>query len=67
MLRAGAGLTLIRKWGAALTTFTLIYAFAFNTFNVIYYALYLLNGTSAIINAVAIIYMFKNIFTKKFN
>jgi len=28
------GLSLMRKWGAALATFTLTYAFSFNAFNV---------------------------------
>jgi hypothetical protein len=60
------GLSLMRKWGAALTTFTLIYAFAFNTFNIIYYSIYLLNGLSAIINAIATVYIFKSIFASRF-
>jgi hypothetical protein len=61
------GLSLMRKIGAALTTFTLIYAFSFNAFNVIYYPqVFLLNGTSALINGIAIIYMFKSIFANSF-
>ncbi len=60
------GLALMRKWGAALSAFTFSYAFAFNTFNVIYYEIYLLNGTSAIINAVAVIMIFIQIFKDKF-
>ena len=54
------------KMGAALATFTLIYAFSFNAFNVIYFAAYVLNGTSAIINAAATIYMFVSIFQNKY-
>ena len=60
------GLLSMRKLGAALATFTLIYAFAFNTFNVIYFSIYLLNGTSAVINIIAVIYMFRIIFANKF-
>lgn len=60
------GLALIRKSGAALTAFTLSYGFAFNVFNVIYYQIYLLNGTSAIINAIMIVLIFKTIFDDKF-
>ncbi len=62
-----AGLISARKLGAAIATFSLTYAFCFNTFNVIYFSIYLLNGTSAIINAIAITYMFRSIFKKKFN
>jgi hypothetical protein len=57
-----AGLLTMRKIGAALTIFTLIYAFAFNAFNIMYFQIYLLNGISAILNAVAIIYMFFSVF-----
>ncbi len=32
-----AGLLLMKKYGAAIATFTLIYAFSFNAFNVIYF------------------------------
>jgi hypothetical protein len=56
----------MRKAGAALVTSTLIYALSFNSFNVIYYQLYLVNGTSAIINIIMAIYMFKLIFANKF-
>ena len=62
-----AGLFLMRKVGAAVATFTLIYAFAFNTFNVLYFtSVYLLNGTSAIINVIAVAYMFISIFKNKY-
>ena len=59
------GLLSMRKVGAALATSTLIYALSFNTFNVIYYQIYLLNGTSAVINIIATIYMFRVIFKNK--
>jgi len=63
-----AGLATMRKVGAAFATFSLNYAFAFNAFNVIYFhpTATTLNGTSAIINAIAIVYLFKNIFENKF-
>jgi hypothetical protein len=57
----------MKKLGAALAAFTLSYAFAFNVFNVIYYYLYTLNGTSAIINAIALIVIFREIFSNKFD
>ncbi len=60
------GLALMKKWGAALSAFTFSYAFAFNTFNVIYYEIYLLNGTSAVVNAVAVIVIFIQIFKNRF-
>ena len=61
------GLISMRKVGAAITLFTLIYAFSFNAFNVIYYPeVIVLNGSSAIINAVTIVYMFTIIFQNKF-
>jgi hypothetical protein len=51
----------------AITLFTLIYAFSFNAFNVIYYSeVIVLNGLSAIINAAAIVSMFTIIFQNKF-
>jgi|WetSurMetagenome_2_1015567.scaffolds.fasta_scaffold94395_2 hypothetical protein len=60
------GVVLMKKWGAALAAFTLTYAFAFNVFNVIYYQIYLLNGISATINAVAAAYLFKTMFENKY-
>jgi hypothetical protein len=60
------GILSMRKLGATLATSTLIYAASFNTFNVIYYQLYLVNGTSAIINIIAAGYLFKIIFANKF-
>jgi hypothetical protein len=60
------GMLLMKKYGAAFATFTLIYAFSFNAFNAIYFGLYLLNVPSAIINAVAAVYMFISIFKNKF-
>jgi hypothetical protein len=61
-----AGMLLMKKYGAAIATFTLIYAFSFNAFNIIYFGLYVLNGPSAIINFVAAVYMFISIFQNKF-
>ena len=54
-----AGLLLIKKYGAAIATFTLIYAFSFNAFNLIYFgsSVAVLNGASAIINGAATFYM----------
>jgi hypothetical protein len=61
------GLLSMKKAGAALTLFTLIYAFSFNSFNVIYFPdVRLLNGISAIVNLAAIVYMFINIFQSKY-
>jgi hypothetical protein len=62
------GLISMRKLGAAVATFTLIYAFSFNSFNLVYFFVhvFLLNGLSAIINAVAIAYLFQCIFKNKF-
>ncbi len=58
----------MRKWGAAFATFVFIYAFSFNAFNIIYFTeTSVLNGVSAIFNALAIGYMFKAIFADKFN
>ena len=52
------GLFVVRKYGIALTTFTVIYAFSFNAFNLIYFGSSMLNGTSALINAVAATFLF---------
>lgn len=61
------GLLSMRKIGAAFTTFTLTYAFSFNAFNVIYFPeTRVLNGASAILNAIAIAFMFKGIFSGRF-
>ena len=57
---SAASLLLIRKQGIAIAVFTLIYAFSFNAFNLLYFGLSiaLLNGISAIINLAAAIYLF---------
>ena len=54
-----SGLLFIKKYGAAISTFTLTYAFSFNAFNLIYYgvSIAILNGISAIINGAATVYM----------
>ena len=61
------GLLSMRKIGAAFTTFTLTYAFSFNAFNVIYFPeTRVLNGATSILNAIAIAFMFKGIFSGRF-
>ena len=61
------GLLSMKKAGAALTLFTLIYAFSFNSFNILYFPeVRLLNGISAIVNLTAIVYMFISIFQGKY-
>lgn len=61
------GLSLMRKLGAAVATFSLTYAFSFNAFNMIYFPeARLLNGTSLIINGIAIVYIFRSIFGNRF-
>jgi hypothetical protein len=62
-----ATLLLTKKTGYAVSIFTLIYAFCFNAFNIIYFsadlpfAALLINIASAAINAVAFIYLFKTL------
>jgi hypothetical protein len=61
------GLLSMKKAGAAITLFTLIYAFSFKSFNVLYFPDFrLLNGISAIVNLAAIVYMFVSIFQSKY-
>jgi hypothetical protein len=61
------GLLSMKKVGGALALFTLIYAFSFNAFNVIYFSeARVLNGASIIINAAAIVYMFTSIFQNRY-
>ncbi len=62
------GLFIMRKLGVAFAVFSLTYAFSFNAFNVIYFYPFstLLNGSSAVINAIAIVYVFKSIFGNRF-
>jgi len=52
-------LLLLKKHGLAIAVFTVIYAFSFNAFNLLYFGLSiaLLNGLSVIINFVIAIYM----------
>lgn len=54
-----AGLLFMKRYGLAVAAFAVIYAFSFNAFNLIYFGLSIavLNGTSAIINAAAAIYL----------
>ncbi len=60
-----AGLASMRKWGAALTVFTLIYTFSLSTSIIIYYQIWL-NAFRLVVNAALIVYMFKSIFEGKF-
>ena len=59
------GLLSMKKWGASLTTFTLIYTLSLSVSIVIYYQIWL-NMIRIIINALLTIYMFRSIFTDKF-
>jgi hypothetical protein len=56
---SAASLLFIRKYGETISVFTLIYAFSFNAFNLLYFGLSiaLLNGISAIINLAAALYL----------
>jgi hypothetical protein len=60
-------LLFVKKYGPTIAVFTLIYAFSFNAFNLIYFGLSiaLLNGLSAIINLGAAIYLLANMTSKK--
>jgi len=58
------GLLSMRKWGVALTTFTLIYTFSISVSIIIYYQVWL-NAIRVIINAILISYMFRRTFTEK--
>ena len=60
-----AGLLSMKKWGAAWTTFTLIYTLSTSMGIVIYYQIWL-NAARVIVNAIIIVYMFKSIFENKF-
>jgi hypothetical protein len=61
------GLLSMRKAGAALALFTLIYAFSFNAFNFLYFPeARLLNSVSAVMNITAMVYMFISIFQNKY-
>jgi hypothetical protein len=70
MIASIAALLTTRKTGYALSIFTLIYAFTFNTFNLTYFsaqlpfAALIINAISAILNLAAFIYLFTFI-TKK--
>jgi hypothetical protein len=62
-----AGLALAQKWGAAFSTFTLIYTLSTSMGNILYYSLWVVNAPRVIINAVLILYLFQKIFEGKFN
>ena len=59
------GLLSMKKWGAALTTFTLIYTLSISVSIVIYYQIWI-NVIRIIINAILTAYMFRSIFANKF-
>jgi hypothetical protein len=61
-----AGLASTRKWGVALPAFTLTYTLSTSMNNIIYYSLWTINGPRVVINAIAIVYLFKSIFAGKF-
>lgn len=52
------GLIFAGKYGLSLTTFTVIYAFSFNAFNLLYFGVSQLNLVSALINALATVFLF---------
>ncbi len=60
-----AGLALAGKYGTALTTFTVVYAFSFNAFNLIYFDLTTLNAVSALLHAVAAAFLFATLIKNK--
>jgi hypothetical protein len=60
------GLASLRKWGAALAVFTLIYTFSISTSILIYYQIWL-NALRVIVNGALIVYLFKSVFEGKFN
>ncbi len=64
---SAVSLLFIKKYGEAIATFAVIYAFSFNAFNLIYFGLpiVVLNGTSAIINGAVAIYLFVRIANNK--
>ncbi len=55
----------MRKWGAAFAIFTLIYTLSTSMGIIIYYQIWL-NAPRVIINAAAIIYLFRAVFKAKF-
>ncbi|MBN1245906.1 hypothetical protein JXA31_09965 [Candidatus Bathyarchaeota archaeon] len=59
------GLLSMKKWGSAFAIFTLCYTLSTSMGIVIYYQIWL-NAVRVIINAVAITYLFRSIFSKSF-
>ena len=66
MAASTLGLFFARNIGLPLAAFTVTYAFAFNAFNLMYFGtqVLLLNGTSAIINLLAAIFLYATIMKK---
>ena len=60
-----AGVLSMRKWGAALATFTLCYTLSTSVGIIIYYQIWL-NAIRVLINVPLIVYFFKGIFAGKF-
>jgi hypothetical protein len=56
-----AGLVFAGKYGMVLTTFTVIYAFSFNSFNLLYFGISQLNLVSALVNALATVFLFSTL------
>jgi hypothetical protein len=58
------GLVFAGKYGVALTTFTLTYAFSFNAFNLLYFGVSQLNIVSVLVNALGIVFLFSALLKK---
>jgi hypothetical protein len=57
-------LVLAGKYGVAVTIFTVIYAFSFNAFNLLYFGFSQLNIVSVVINGLATVFLFANLLKK---
>jgi hypothetical protein len=60
------GLLSMRKWGIALTVFTLCYTLSTSMGIIIYFSGWVVNAPRVILNAIATWYIFKSIFAGKF-
>ncbi len=61
-----AGLFSMRKWGEALSIFTLCYTLGTSMSIMIYYSIWLVNAPRVIINASITAYLFRRLFAGKF-
>ncbi len=59
-----ASLLLSTKYGIAITTFSVIYAFSFNAFNLLYFGTSVLNIISATINGVITVFLMVSLLRK---